>query len=247
MKKLFVYLCISVLSLSIIPDAFAQYDNEITFRDIPWGTSFDKIPSYLSNNIKEEANCDQIEDIILFGNRAFRIFENDGLGKKMISNYPDNEGIEVGEYKATSWSLYFAYIPKNDKLTYNNEDTQLYAAQYTISPMTYDGKWRDEEQKERVINSYISKLTLLYGNPEKKGNIVYESFFKNKKPIDGLLWNGENNTVVVLSYYHDYSSSDLIHITYAWLEGDNLLQIADELTDATSLTYKRLFLGCDGL
>ena len=252
MKKLFILLCIFVLSLSMTPYAFAQYDGEITFRDIPWGTSFDTISSIISFKETNYKEAYPIEKIIKFGYQPLT-FNNYGLNKIVSSNYRDDEGIQVGKYIVSSWDLYFAYVPKNNKLTYNDEDTMLYAARYTIQPdskeKTYWGTssvWSSLEKKKEVINSYIEKLTLLYGNPDTTEKFDYVRS-SSTYPIKSIYWKGANNTEVVLSYDESNEGYARICITYAWLEGDKLLQDADKLADPNSIIYKRLFLDCNGL
>ncbi len=129
-------------------------------------------------------------------------------------------GIPVAGYTTTSCYLYFARQGVGGQLSESEDDTALYAAQYTFD---LDGRVAE------VGDDLLTKLTSLYGEPAfttSKTNSYQEV-------NTWYAWLGADNTLLILKIHDETNSTyrvrDKITITYATLDGNSWLQEADEV------------------
>jgi len=193
---------------------------EIIFQDIAWETSFPKVDEKLGLwelwNISGESYKECSVDEILLGDYKGIDFEYGGIN--IISNAFNGEQ-EIAGYTTSSITLYFAFLPVNGYLSYDEKDTSLYGAQYKFEPTNL----------EEMYSDLTSKLTSLYGEPEKVKEDT--DIWKNKYTY--TYWYGANDTELVLRCTDSTNDttgfySNEIYISYAWRGGDTLLQNASD-------------------
>lgn len=194
-------------------------DKEITFRDIPWGTSFAKADELLGDmqliNISGETYQTKSIDDIALGDYKGLDFEYKDIN---IIGSALNKEVEVAGYTTEDVNLYFAYIPNNGVLNKTEEESSLYGAKYTFSTTNINDMAKDLRDK----------LVSTYGEPVKESSD--SDIWGNK--CSYLFWNGSNETELVLKTFDAPEDSTLyedeIEISYIWLEGDKLLQEASD-------------------
>lgn len=193
-------------------------DVEITFKDIPWGTTFSEADSMLSQlnlwNISGEGFKQYSVDDILIGDYKGIDFEYSGIN--VISNAFNKEQTVAG-YTTSDITLYFVFIPVNGYLTYVEDDAILYGAQYEFEPTDL----------ARMYEDLKGKLVSLYGDPYKTSED--SDIFGNKYTY--TYWRGVNDTELVLRSLDSSKDTtniydDKIYISYAWRRGDTLLKNA---------------------
>ncbi len=191
---------------------------EITFRDIPWGTSYADAKELLSDLdlwklTGESYKTYSVEDITLGDYKGISFEKND---INIIGN-TWNSHIDVAGYTTEDITLFFAYVPVDGVLTKTEEDSALYGARYEFKP----------ENLSEAADDLEEKLSSLYGEPDSTK--TDSDIWGNKYTY--ITWTGKRNTEVVmkicdssqcsLSFYYDE-----IYISYVWLKGDELLQTA---------------------
>ncbi|MCD7846794.1 MAG: zinc-ribbon domain-containing protein [Oscillospiraceae bacterium] len=191
---------------------------EITFRDIPWGTSYADAKELLSDLdlwklAGESYKIYSVEDITLGDYKEISFEKND---INIIGN-TWNSHIDVAGYTTEDITLFFAYVPVDGVLTKTEEDSALYGARYEFKP----------ENLSEAADDLKEKLSSLYGEPDSTK--TDSDIWGNKYTY--ITWTGKRNTEVVmkicdssqcsLSFYYDE-----IYISYVWLKGDELLQTA---------------------
>lgn len=202
------------------------------FRSLPWGVSADMVQGLYTDLEKVDdpnpltiAQITRKEPATDVNYNSINKFTNRGVMTQLSSDYPSDYGIRVGGLFTSTWSCYFANLPVNGRLTYDLEDTYLYAARYTFS--TADNYYSKEDMGKLLTE----RLSLLYGEPTKaSGNFTH--------------WEGINDTEIILNLDPEYGR---VYLSYVWNGGDELLKTADEATDPSSSLYKRLFMNCNGL
>lgn len=192
---------------------------EITFKDIPWGTTFSEVDSTLSQlrlwNITGEDFKQYSVDDILIGDYKGIDFEYSGIN--VISMAMNGEQGVAG-YTTSGIELYFAYVPVNGYLTYNEDDSVLYGAQYKFEPTDL----------ELMYSDLVQKISGIYGDPYN----TTEDYGILGSRYTYTFWYGKNDTELVLRA-EDNSNNALdlpneIYISYAWRYGDTLLQNASD-------------------
>lgn len=195
-------------------------EKEILFNDISWGISFaeadEKFGTWKLWNLSGETYKTCSVDEILIDDYKGIDFDYGGIN--VISNAFNGEQ-EVAGYTTKEIRLYFSYIPINGYLTYDEKDTALYGAQYKFEPVNLQDTYNDLKQK----------LMNIYGEPSK---VTEDSDMWGNKYIY-TYWYGQNDTELVLRSLNSENDttnlySDEIYITYAWREGDALLQNASD-------------------
>ncbi|MBR4084158.1 MAG: hypothetical protein IKK33_07730 [Lachnospiraceae bacterium] len=202
-------------------------DKEILFMNIPWGTSFTKVDEMhgeleLWGLSGDSYKTYSVDDIIL-GEYEGIDFEYDDIN--IIGNCFNSE-VEVAGYTTQKVALYFAYNIVDGTLPKTENESSLYGGQYIFDTENLDGMYSDLKDK----------LTSLYGEPSKTTqrtdylDISYTYTW----------WYGLNNTVVVLkSQDASNDTTDLfddeITISYAWMNGDELLQNASDCLKQNAL------------
>lgn len=198
-----------------------ESSTEITFRDIPWETSFAEIDQmYGSLNwlpIAGESFVNPSVDAILLDNDYAGIdFEYNDIN--IVANALNIEW-NVAGYKPTDIELHFAYTLVDGLLPKTEENSALYGAKYYIEPADL----------ESAKNDLIGKISSLYGNSAKQ---TTDSDYSGNK-IMYYYWYGANDTELVLKSLDSSGDStgfykDQIVIAYAWRKGDELMQSASD-------------------
>ena len=237
-------------------------NEELLFRGLPWGINIDEARALL--NLPDLESL-QLKDAVssqysVYGFQGHRVaasanshYKNKGLVHQLWRWYSDEDSRpRIAEKMLEAIYLFFANVPKGNKLSYSDSDTCLYAATYYFAPE------RESFAKDaayipvvKTADGLIEKLSLLYGAPDKvdaaipytDGAYTYHSAVTH--------WFGKNDTEIALSAVtmDEFAANELQHveISYVWHGGDAVLQAADNATDPSSKIYKRLFLGCNGL
>ena len=196
-------------------------DVEITFRDIPWGTSYTSVNEMLGSlsflPIAGEGYVSPSVDAVLLDNDIEGInFEYNDIN--IVASALDPE-LDVAGYTTSDVSLYFAYSVENGTVLKTEENSQLYEAQYRIEPT--------DLQSAKV--DLIEKLSSLYGSPAKESES--RNIFDHFETY--TYWYGANDTELVLKTEDTSNDTtgffvDVITISYAWRGGDTLLQSASD-------------------
>lgn len=196
-------------------------EKEIVFRDIPWGTNYETVEqTYGEMNwlaiYGEDFVAPSVDSVLLDNDYAGIDFENKDIN--IVASALNGEA-EVAGYTTTNIDLYFSYNVEDGKILKTEADTSLYGAKYTIEPSDLESATAD----------LIEKLSSLYEEPYK--NSTDSDMFGNI--MEYTYWKGANNTELVLKSQDasdDESGmyNDKITISYAWRNGDNLLQEASD-------------------
>lgn len=205
-------------------DGSDEYDKEIVFRGIPWGTSmaelekmkmFDYFGSYDSSMPFEENFATVPDWRLAFGGTEFH------TGHKAIcAVYGD--GLKVGGYKVTGINLYCMYGTKYGALNREKDASQFFAADYEFDPIDYKAAYYNLQEK----------LTDLYGEGEVKTESAESFFLVDKGCFDytqiGVItiWNGKNDTHVLL-----FGS---------WIENES--QYENDVNEMTRNLVKNLYI-----
>lgn len=197
------------------------YDEEIRFRDIPWGTNYTKVDEILGElnlwTLSGESFMTFSTDEIILGPYQGIDFEYGDIN--IIANAFNGE-VDVAGYKTREVALYFAYIPVDGILTKEETDSAFYGAQYKF----------DTQNLDEMSSDLTSKLTLLYGEPSKSTQKT--DIYLNQYTY--TYWYGQNDTVVVLKTQNTEDDTtgfydDEIIISYVWLKGDEFLKNASDI------------------
>lgn len=202
-------------------DDIVLLDKEITFMDIPWGTTF-KIVDEIHGELDlwgisgEGYKTFSVDDIAL-GEYKGIDFEYDDIN--VIGHCRNNE-IEVAGYVTSDVNMYFLYtINENNFLNQEESDSILYGAQYIFEAKNLESMTTDLKQK----------ITSVYGEPQK--TTTDTDWMKNVSTY--TYWYGQNDTLLVMkSFNTENGTSDLyedeITLSYVWLKGDYYLQTASD-------------------
>lgn len=218
MKKKLIILTVLAASLSISTPVFAQTDKEILFRDVPWGASFNDacklLPEFdFYGNTMEGLNAATTSDVLTgqtYGSYNSRDNYDGAIcfcAMPLLS--PD---IDVAGYPIFNMYLFYTYSTENG-LSLNDDNTVLYGASY---------EFEEPQDLDSMYTDLVSKLSEVYGEPDD----TYDSADPLVKGTY-TCWKGASDTVVALQSY-DYGDQTSVHVSYTWLEGDELLKKADE-------------------
>lgn len=236
-------------------------NEELLFRGLPWGINIDEAEALLKIPDMEVLHLEDAVSphycIYGFHGRCIAAsanshYKNKGLSQQLWRWYPHkNDRPRIAEKALEAIYLWFANVPHGSKLSYAESDTCLYAATYYFAPEQESrAKNASYLPASKTAESLTEKLSLLYGTPDKTDAAFQytDGIYSYHKAV--TRWFGKNNTEIALSTdIHDGESNFFQHaeISYVWHGGDAILQAADNATDPSSKTYKRLFLGCNGL
>lgn len=208
-----------------VTDIYAETEDEtteeITFRDVPWGSSYTEVNSLLSDlnlwNLVGELYRTYSVDEIILGDYEGLDFEINDIN---IIAYASNDEINVAGYTTDEICLFFSYVPVDGILTRSEEDSALYGARYRFEP----------NNLSEMTQDLTEKLSSLYGEPDE---IKTDSHWLYNVQYEYIYWYGANDTEVVLkSVDASGDETDLyddeIYISYVWTKGDELLQIASD-------------------
>lgn len=196
-------------------------EKEITFMDIPWGTTFDKVDETHGEldlwGISGEGYKTFSVDDIALGEYKGIDFEYDDIN--VIGHCRNNE-IDVAGYVTSDVNMYFLYtVNENNVLNQEESDSVLYGAQYIFEAKNLESMTTDLKQK----------ISSVYGEPQK--TTTDTDWMKNVSAY--TYWYGQNDTLLVMkSFNTENSTSDLykdeITLSYVWLKGDYYLQKASD-------------------
>lgn len=221
MKKLLL-ITMLIICLSLTVTVFAKTDNEILFREIPWGSSYSEVEQLLPDfdwypmsfeYMRHYPVCEVLTD-------STSGFDDDfTYGGINITAQPfSNKETEVAGYTTSDIELYFAFTSVNGVENQDYNDTAFYGARYSFEPANLQG----------MTDDLTEKLSSLYGEPDdtKKDTDLWG----NKTTI--IYWYGANDTVVTLRSVNSENDStglynDELFIAYAWEKGDELLKDID--------------------
>lgn len=212
-----------------------MYDQEIVFRDIPWGTSCTEVEKswgYMVNVAGEGYKTFSSDDIII-GDYEGIDFEYDDIN--IISTVLNGE-VEVAGYTTSNVKFYFVYVPVDGVLTREEEDSALYGARYEFVA----------KNLEEMSKDLVRKLTSVYGEPTK---VTERKDFRDFE-YTYTYWYGANDTVLALKTIDTESDTtglyeDEIYISYVWLKGDEMLQEASDLSKQEALEKEAEAYGND--
>lgn len=199
----------------------ASSSGEIRFQNIPWGTNYAAIDSSHADwNLMpihgEWSVNPSVDAVLMDDNYAGIDFEYNDTN---IIAHSINYEPTVAGYKSSGITLHFAYLPVNGVLTRSESDTALYGAQYEFEP----------QNLAEMTADLKNKLTSLYGQPV---NITTDSdIWGNRSEF--TWWSGTNGTEVVLKSFDASADSTGLYdneiiISYAWRNGDALMQAASD-------------------
>lgn len=195
-------------------------DNEIFFRDVPWGSTYSEVKSKLYEFDWYEMYFDYMKTHsvgdIIYGDYKGIDFINGGFNMTALPF--SNKEINVAGYTTSDINLYFVFPITENGLEIIEDDAIFYGATYEFEPQDYESMYDDLREK----------LTSLYGEP-----------IKEDKETDWLgieetctVWEGTNDVLVSLRGEDVENEEELwedsLTINYAWKEGDNLLTAASE-------------------
>lgn len=153
-------------------------NEELLFRGLPWGINIDEARALL--NLPDLESL-QLKDAVssqysVYGFQGHRVaasanshYKNKGLVHQLWRWYSDEDSRpRIAEKMLEAIYLFFANVPKGNKLSYSDSDTCLYAATYYFAPE------RESFAKDaayipvvKTADGLIEKLSLLYGAPDK--------------------------------------------------------------------------------
>lgn len=205
-------------------------DEEILFRDIPWGINFNETQKFLPEfdlygKTMEGLNAIGTKEIL-----TGKMYDSNSDYDGEISFYamplvaPD---IDVAGYPVHCFYLYYTYSTENG-FSLTDDNTILYGAEY---------EFEEPQNLEATYSDLTNKLSEIYGAPSDTSSSV--TAFGTKKEYTP--WYGANDTVVALQSY-DYGDEKSIYVSYVWLKGDELLKEADSaLSDNKKNTETEIY------
>lgn len=220
MKRLLSVLVVLILTCVFIGalGETAEEKKEITFRNIPWGSSYETVNADNSGwNLRMYAgdfyDVKSVANVLSGGSDYTKDYEYKDIN---IIASGSGVNINVAGYTATTVKLYFAYTPVDGVLTRTTKDSSMYGALYGFDKVN---------NVEPIEHDLIEKLSKIYGEPSKTDES--KSWSGNK--IRQTYWYGANDTVVCLHVIASKDSEDSsFDICYAWLKGDDLLAAANQ-------------------
>lgn len=212
----------AVSAMAITISSYAATDTEITFRDVPWGSTYPEVQQSLSDFDWYTMSFDYmreytVEEIMTDSSSDDYDFQNGGIN--MTASPFSNKETQVAGYTTSDIELFFAYTDPAAICDANNDATTLYGARYEFEPQDLAGMSAD----------LLDKLTSLYGEPDDTSTKT--SIFGDKTTV--TYWNGANDTEVALRTV-DVSGDTTgigeneLYIAYVWKQGDQLLQDIDQ-------------------
>lgn len=203
----FVLVMVLVLPMFSVP-AYAEYDEEIMFRNIPWGSNYYEVMEALEDvGIKEwgaekpltRLNIEASKNAMWISHESESV-EPEKLGFCICVDGKKMPVFTVAGFEVSEITLYFAYTFAEDgTLLLDREHTALYAASYAFRKNT-----------SQVSSSLLLKLRALYGKQDAHKSDT--NGYKNA-------WYGKNGTD--LFWFHNPDA--MVRLTYLW-EGIDALE-----------------------
>ena len=193
MKKLFVVFALALLILQ--PLSGLAYDEEITFRGIPFGSKYPEVIERLEgeglsfSHIENNSYCYPFNVTIdgSYRDSGFYTYTRNGI-----------ENVMPAGYMLDYVDLKFMYAYDENGYSSALEDSTLYHARYDILVVDYDSAYADLKQK----------LSTLYGEGELFSKIEEHKYSDYDDHITFYVWRGLNDTAVALYRKQKVSRSD---------------------------------------
>lgn len=190
----------------------ADYDKEITFRDIPWGSDIETSIKIMGEDLDYSAPRNR--DDYTYAYKSSNILEldyehseSDKIGAS-VSVYTSDD-FKVAGYDVNYIYLYFVTKFEGDKADFDNCTDSLYGGEYFFDCVDYETASKDLQEK----------LTGLYGE-------ISETVKSDDKTIH--IWNGANGTCCGLIEDLESSYNQLV-LAYCSKTGDSDIDTADHL------------------
>lgn len=193
MKKLLVVFVLALLILQ--PLSGLAYDEEITFRGIPFGSTYPEVIERLEgeglvfSKVEDDVFCSPFNKTIEGSYRGvgFYTYTRNGI-----------ENVMPAGYMLNYVDLNFMYYYDENGYSSALEDSTLYRARYDILVVDYDSAFADLKQK----------LSNLYGEGELFSKIEEHKYSDYDDHITFCVWRGLNDTAVALYRKQKVSRSD---------------------------------------
>lgn len=220
MKKLLSMLLVVVILASC---ACACAEGGITFRNVPWGSSFTEAKGIIQgirwlDYSGENHGADTIKDIVGIGSDV----KTSNNNINMYAYSSSSTKVTVAGYEVDEMKMYYAFTSANGTVTRTEENTALYAASYKFEPTDIDGVFAD----------LTGKLTFLYGEPTETR---HDTNWTNDK-YTYVIWNSADGDQVILKMDDErestWSTGNKIYLFYIWNQADVVLRAADDAVTA---------------
>lgn len=208
-KLILIVVIIIVLLIPIYSYAESADEVSITFRGIPWGSSYNDIQDSLQDGqhlgkLSSDHYCSSAYGYVTAGYDILYSGEELGAFCSLIGS--DGKYVPVAGYDTILSEMVFAYTPNDDGIIdYNSQNTALIQAMYSIETIV----------PHVVFDDLLAKLTSVYGEP------VYEKRTTGSCPV----WTDQDGGMVGLII----KSDDVVIIRYTFKGADQLI------TDAHSI------------
>lgn len=195
-RKLIAFCCV-IAVLSCVPSVLAEV-KDITFLDIPWFASVEDAKTgmnSLTNDLPTGA----------FEIKTWNALNYDGKDTTLIENVPTYTLTYEGRYyyQVAGFnvkSVEIDFVPVGTDGVYSDKDF----SDYQMVRACYNFDKDNRNSYKDIYNALSQKLTALYGEPsDTYSSNEYGAATFNR---EGLVWLGDNNTMVKLHYGKAYSS-----------------------------------------
>lgn len=190
----------------------AGINKEITFNDFAWGMDAESALELLVS--KKFIQYFPIVDnpVILSNWDWFWADHWDKYIDSGIQVWGGSEGTIAG-YSLSEIHTYYYFDYDENGYYPTAKDSHLYTLYMVLEAIDYD--YAEED--------LVSKLTTLYGKPEKISNsLMYDGV--------SYIWYGANNTAVCLTHIdYDYDEDDEMYLTYGKTDSDAALKAVSQL------------------
>ena len=202
-KSTLIILILVILLIPICSLAESAEEVSISFRGIPWGSSYCDIQSILQDGehlgkLSSDHYCASVNGYVTGTNETPYSGEELGAFCSLIGS--DGNYVPVAGYETVLSEVVFVYVPnENGLIDYNQKNTALIQAMYSIETIV----------PNVVFEDLLTKLTSLYGEP------VYEKRYSDSCPV----WTDKDGSMVGLIAVNN----DHVIIRYTFKGADALI------------------------
>ena len=227
-KLVFSILILIFLLIPMCSLAESVEEVSITFRGIPWGSSYNDIQNSLLDGehlgkLSRSHHCSTANSYVTGTNEI--LYSGEELGAFCSLFSADGHYVPVAGYETVVSELEFVYMPnENGLIDYNQKNTALIKAMYSIETIV----------PNVVFEGLLKKLTSVYGEP------VYEKRYSDSCPV----WSEKDGSMVGLIILNDnhviirytFNGADaLITETHNNLVETEMQKIKDTQSDISGL------------
>lgn len=219
MKKkicMLLVLCCFVSSFSF--SAYAKYDGEITFRDIPWGSTYEEVMEALKDlDVKWSTLYDyhyrSLDGIMI---------DCDDTDSNFVSIYyvkgtPNYKTLKVGGFEVENIYLYFARTTENGNVMDDKAHTYFYIGEYDL-------KKTDPNSEDNDLRLLNKKLSGIYGNYD-----IRDSRWAYSATMYFYYGNNSTEVVPVNEYHAILGSLNALRLYYVCTKGDDIARKTDKI------------------